>query len=492
MKHAQVKDYSTDIRRRWFSEWYENRLGRLPEWPFGRSTNLSNLFLAIAPVLVFAYALVIPPFQVPDENHHLCRALSVSELHFVAPLVTQVPISFLSLYRRFAPKFEQVPARRIVSAGELEGWLRQPLRADATAGVENPNANLYSFVPYAATALVLGAGRALKASPLLQMYAGRLTNGAIYILLLFLSLRILPAFRVLLFMAALTPMALSLAASLSADSLTLSLTALFTALVFRLAFEERVLRIRVRDGLPVVGVLIVLSLCKFNPWLALLALLIPAGKFPARWGRLAFAGLCAAVACSAELIWNHSNAAALLAFQSARAASGKLLAANAAFVSGHPLRFAEIAVLTNLAASWEWLHELVGVFGWVSVPIHPFLAILYIGGMIFAARRLSGKIALSRHQKAVLALVVSLTIVSLDVLLWILEMPAPILHLASREMVLIRGIQGRYFLPIALPALALAGRSRAQFPSWGLSAILTVVVAVNAGGLLTLCFAYYH
>jgi hypothetical protein len=487
-RHAKVRDEIPNARSG-IIERNSNRRGRVQT--FAQNANLSNLFLRIAPILVFGYALVIPPFQVPDENHHLCRAWSVSELQFVGPQQTHVPTSFVDLIARFSPRFEQIPERRVVSARELVSWLRQPLRADATAGVENPNANVYSFVPYAATALVLGTGRALQASPLIQMYAGRLVNGAVYVLLFFLSLRILPTFRVLLFVVALTPMALSQAASLSADSLTLALTALFTALVFRLAFEHRLLRIPVQDGLLVVGVLILLSLCKFNPWLALFALLIPAEKFPARWGRIAFAALCVVAACATELVWNHVNAPALLALQSARAAEGKLLAANAAFVSSHPLRFAEIAVFTNVAASWEWLHEFVGVLGWVSLPIHPLLVILYTCGMILAARTLSSEIALSRCQKVVLAAVVSFTIFSLDVLLWILETPASMLHLAPFELVLIRGIQGRYFLPIALPALVLVSRGRSQPPSWGLPAILTIVAAVNAGGLLTLWSSYH-
>jgi hypothetical protein len=487
-RHAKVKDDFPNGRSG-IIERNRNRRARVQ--PFAQSANIPNLFLRIAPILVFGYALVIPPFQVPDENHHLCRAWSVSELHFVGPQRTQVPTSFVDLLTRFSPRFEQIPERRVVSAGELVRWLRRPLRADATAGVENPNANVYSFVPYAATALVLGTGRALNASPLIQMYAARLVNGAIYVLLFFLSLRILPGFRVLLFIVALTPMAISQAASLSADSLTLGLTALFTALVFRLAFEHRLLHIHVRDGLPVVGVLILLSLCKFNPWLGLLALLIPAEKFPARWGRIAFAGLCAATACAVELIWSHANAAALLAFQAARAADGKLLAANAAFFSSHPLRFAEIAALTDVAGSWEWIREFVGVLGWVSVPIHPLLVILYTGGMIFAARKLCAEIAPSRYQKVILMLVVSLTVFSLNVLLWILETPTSMLHLAPFELELIRGIQGRYFLPMALPALVLVSRSRAQMPSWGLSAIIAIVVAVNAGGLLTVWSSYH-
>ena len=449
-----------------------------------RRVSYPNLFLVIAAVLVPAYALVIPPFQIPDEDCHLWRAYSVSEQHLVGPRRTQLPTSFLALRGRFPPRFEQVPERRIVRPEELRAWLRQPLEPHATAAVENPNANLYSFVPYAATALVLRTGRALKASPLMQMYAGRLVNGAIYVCLLFLSLRILPDFRILSFMVALTPMSLSLAASFSADSLTLGLTALFTALVFRLAFEERILLVRIRDGLPAVGVLMVLSLCKFNPWLALLALLIPAKKFRGRRGRIAFAGLCVAAACATAFLWQHANAAALSAFQSARAADGKLLAANAAFVAAHPIRFAEIVLFTTVISSWVSLQEFVGFFGWLSVPMHPLLVMLYAAGIIFAAFMQPSRLALSRSQRNVLACVVLGTFISLNVLMWVFESDKPWLHDATQGLVFVRGIQGRYFLPIALPALALVSKRRIKPGGWRVSGILAPVVVVNAGALL--------
>src|SRR5207247_1378484 len=97
-----------------------------------------------------------------------------------------------------------------------------------------------------------------------------------------------------------------------------------------------------RDLLLAAALMVLLSLCKFNPWLALLPLLIPARKFQARWGPAAFAVACIAVASGAAFLWQYQNAAALAAFQASRAADGKLMGANAAFVAAHPVHFAGI------------------------------------------------------------------------------------------------------------------------------------------------------
>jgi len=452
---------------------------------------IPKLFLAIAGVLIPAYALVNPPFQVPDEDRHMWRAYSVSEGHWVGTPLTPLPVSFLALHERFAPRFEQVPEKRVVRGEELGRWLRQPLQADVTSAVENPNANIYSFVPYAATAVVFRAGRSLDISPLIEIYAGRLVNGAIYVLLMFLALRLLPDFRILLFVVAVTPMALNQAASFSADCMTLALTAVFTALIFRLAFDERIVVVSRWNGLAVVGVLILLSLCKFNIWLALAALLIPAGKFGSRRGQLAFAGLCVGAACATATVWQRASATALAAFQSARAAEGKLMAANAAFVVHHPIRFGEIALFSNILFSWSWLREFVGFFGWLTIPLHPLLVILYAGGMIFAASTQPVRVALSRFQRRVLDGMVVPTVLSVSVLLWILETDVKTLQQAPLGLVFIEGVQGRYFLPIAFPALVSLSKCRIRPGGWAMAAILTTVVAANAGAVLAIWGTYH-
>jgi uncharacterized membrane protein len=245
------------------------------------------------------------------------------------------------------------------------------------------------------------------------------------------------------------------------------------------------------NGLAVVGVLVLLSLCKFNIWLALAALLIPVAKLGSRRRQMAFAGLCVGAACVTAYLWEHASAAPLAVFQSARAAEGKLMAANAAFVAHHPIRFGEIALFSNILFSWSWLREFVGFFGWLTIPLHPLLVILYAGGMIFATSTQPVRVALSRFQRRVLEGVVVLTVLSVSVLLWILETDVKTLQQAPLGLVFIEGVQGRYFLPIAFPALVSLCKCRIRPRGWAMAAILSTVVAANAGAVLTI-WATYH
>src|SRR6478672_8510616 len=105
-----------------------------PRFPNPHSERMPILFLILGAFLAFAYAVVVPPFQAPDEDRHLWRAYSVSDLHLVGPARTKIPASFMALHDRFPPLVEYIPEKRAVRAAELTRWLRQPLQSSSTTG----------------------------------------------------------------------------------------------------------------------------------------------------------------------------------------------------------------------------------------------------------------------------------------------------------------------------------------------------------------------
>lgn len=444
------------------------------------SERLPILFLALGTLLSIAYAVIVPPFQVPDENRHLWRAYGISDLHFIGPTWTKVPASFMGLYQRFPRFLEATPGRRNVRS-DLVGFLRQSLNDKVTVEVENPRANLYSFVPYLTTALVLRIGRFVQGSPLELMYAGRLANAAVYLWLIYLALRILPEFRLLLLTIALTPMSLHLAASFSADSLTLGLTALFTAYVFRLAFDNRISTVRARD-LPIMAALLVLlALCKLNIWTAILVALIPKEKFGSRTGAVLSVAACALAAIAAAISWQTLNGSAIAAYRMLDP-MGAVAAPNALFVLRHPIRFCQIILLTSMWSFWNWCQEFIGAFGWSLTPMSSVHVMLYAAGILLAACIRSARVTIERWQKWLAALFVALTFLSIHTLLWVLETPVELLQHASDQFSPVLGIQGRYFLPLALPGL-IAVKRRFELNGLLITGITALVVGINAFAL---------
>jgi uncharacterized membrane protein len=336
---------------------------------------------------------------------------------------------------------------------------------------------------------VLKMGRLAECSPLLLLYAGRLANAAVYLLLLYISLRILPEFRLLLLTIALSPMSLHLAASFSGDSLTLALAALFTAYVFKLAFDESITAVRSRDLFLLVVLLVLLALCKLNVWTALLVGLIPARKFRSRGGAALFAASCMLAAMLVGSAWQSINAPAISAFRAASAAEGKLIADNAAFLLHHPFRFFELMLFTDPRFFWIWWREFIGMFGWLSIQMSPLHVFMYTAGLILAACAQSARVSVSRWQRVIVAAFVLLTVISVHALLWVFETPVQTLRHALDHWVLIGSIQGRYFLPLALPAVVLVKRCF-QLNGLLLVGILTLIVDVNVFALITISLAY--
>jgi len=451
---------------------------------------LPGLFLIIGGLLAIAYAFVVPPFEVTDEDRHLWRAFAVSDLKLAGPALTQIPASFLQLHERFPPTLKGSPSKRTSPVGELASWLRQPLNSHSTVPMANQVANLYSFMPYVPGALVLRMGRLFDVSPLGQIYAGRLVNAAFYVLMVYLALRILPEFRLPLLMISLTPMSLNLAASFSADSVTLAIAALLTAFIFRLAFDDELTSVRRQDGILVLVMLVLLTLCKFNVWMSALVLLIPAKKFGSRRRAAVFAGTCLFACCIAGFGWQRVNASAIAAYGAMRASHGTVIADNIAFLQAHPLKFLGIVKSTCFSMVWAWLWEFVGVFGWVTVALPGPLFAVYIALLILAACT-QVRVVVTGPQRAILATFVVLTIISIHALLWVFQTDTTVLREAFAGSASVAGIQGRYFLPIGLPTLAIIGNGRIQLNRFFLTITVGAVVVINILALMTIWQAYY-
>ncbi len=451
---------------------------------------LPGLFFILGGLFAVMHAFVVPPFEVADEDRHLWRAFSVSALQLAGPAVTQIPASFLRLHERFPPTLKGSPSKTMSSGAELATWLRQPLRSDSTVPVVNPAANLYSFVPYVPAALVLRMGRLLEVSPLAQIYAGRLANAAFYVFMVYLALRMLPDFRLPLLMVSLTPMSLNLAASFSADSVTLAIAALLTAFLFRLAIDDGILSVRRQDWILVPVMLALLTLCKFNVWMSLLVLLIPAKKFGSRRRAVVFAGTCLLVCCLAGFGWQRINASAIAAYGAMRAAHGTVVVDNIAFLQDHPVKFLGIVQTTCFSMVGAWLWEFVGVFGWVTIPLPGPLFAVYIALLILAAWT-QPRAVLTGPQRAILAAFVALTVISIHALLWVFQTDTAVLRQALAGPVSVSGIQGRYFLPLGLPVLAIIGNGRIQLTRLFLAIALGSVALINILALITIWRAYY-
>ena len=399
-------------------------------------------FVCLSIPIGLLFATLMPPLQVPDEMAHLVRAYSVSNGRCVAPPMERVPAAINDLNREFPPLLEK---RQPYHLSDYRYFTK---RADQeTVEIPNPAANLYHCVPYLAAAAGVRAARLSSQSPVLLLYWARLGNLCLFVVVVYVALRIAPACRPVLFCLALMPMTLHQAASASADGPTIASTFLLFAYVLFLAARPEITSISARQFVLLCGILLFATLCKFNVWLALLVLLIPSRKFGGMRRHLLAVAFCVAVVVSGWMVWRVQDKIHMLYLPTAKARQGVDVVRNGHFLLLHPGEYAAVLERTLQLEKMEYATEFVGKLGWLSVPLPPWLVLAYLGVLTALALGSAGELQIGARDRWVCLAVVLGSIVSICLLLWTMEMrEAAYSNLAA---VVQPGVQGRYLIPLA-------------------------------------------
>lgn len=406
----------------------------------GLLSHPDRFFLAVSLTFGLALAAVTPPFQVADEPAHFFRAYRVSEGRLaLVPRPgrgsAELPSSVRETARSLLGNIPFHEERKIAPEKILAAF-RAPLEPEKREPVLFPNTLQYTFVPYVPQALGILLGRLFDAPPLVLLYLARLTNLLFGTLAIVLAIRRLPAFRWLAAMIALTPMASSLRASASADVATMSAAFVFMAVAAKLIWGPPV-PARWRDLvlLTVGAVAFCASKAAYFP-LALLVLLIPATRFPAR-RRAGFLAIHTG-------LWLLATAWAIA---TSRAVGS--IRPDAAIDSGRQIRdaladppgFLWIVAEDYAAHGAGYLAQFVGKLGWLDVWLGtPFLAV-YLAVLLALLLLDAGRdVDVRPWERIVPAALTLATMVLISASQYAIWTP----YGASY----IDGLQGRYYIPL--------------------------------------------
>ncbi|HEX7193215.1 MAG TPA: DUF2142 domain-containing protein [Thermoanaerobaculia bacterium] len=376
--------------------------------------------LVVALLFGAAFALLTPPFQVPDEIAHYYRACAIAHGGFWPPVLndhgyTAVPIGDRELISNRDTPF--VPERAFV---------KYPV--------------VFSPLPFLPQALGCAIGDALHLRPLFSFYLARLLNLVCALALVYLAARIAAPWLVIT--PALLPMSLFLFGSFSPDALTIAMTFLATSLALA--------------GSPwVIAAAAALALCK--PAYLLVPLLVFAARRRTGWIALA---VIVAGAFVSTLFIKTSWAP----FRPGVDERGQI-----SFTMHHPLLAGRTLAADLLRHGADRVEQLAGRLGLLNVPIPKFAIVtsvlLLLGVAIFAGVRVSPP-----QRLAALALALgSIAVVELSQYIsW-----TPV---GASE---VQGVQGRYFIPIVPLFLIAISRpnERARWPAFAVPAVMAIVNA---------------
>lgn len=404
-----------------------------------------RLYLVVAIVGVVGFVFITPPFQGPDEQAHYIRTQYIAHGYFIPVNVTNSEASL--------PKSIQDVLHITFFADDLRGnitnnyelsrtkeALQLPLNADERY---KPPMITYNFVPYLPAIPAVWIANILNLSPLVSMYLARLSLGLAAVGIFFFAIRLIPTKKYLLAVVALVPMMLFQASMIGIDGVSYALLALFIAYILYLYMQKSITN-RQWVFLGLLCVAIVCAKPLVYVFLPLVILLIKK-KHALKW-IAATAAVCALVLFGSMKLMSIENDVSVSAAGLPEHVDSK---AQQEILIDNPKR--GMRVLWNSYMTHygdDEVRGVIGVFGAADTlyPIwmtYVYIFVLSVAGVIaFGVNKL--RVPLLWRWLAVVLGAVYFVGVNLAIYLGYTPVNFDIVY----------GVQGRYFLPLLLVAVA--------------------------------------
>ena len=390
-------------------------------------------------LLLFGLPMVmlIPPGAGYDEEDHLVRVWELSAFSLIPGQMSPQELQYPTVFRDFA--YRQQGSDGVLDSEFWQSYGRAGLYERGFVRREIDTKSVYSpalLLPQAVAMRLLGRSAALPVLP--AFYMVRLAGLLSYLLLGWLALRLIPYGKWIFLLLVASPIALFQAATLSPDAISNGIGFLFIAGCLRLAQDQEI-------GSNEFGTLLVLIfllfLAKLNliPLILLPFLLIP----PSRFASKRLYALLIAITGILFLIevagWNwvaSRNFGSLVLDQANPSAQLR-------YILVHPFAFLGTLgkdLFTNGLVYFQgWING-YGYYYWTPPLI---VTVLFLIGFVVVLPLDSTSIDLNRRERLILFLVFLAGYVATIASLYISYTPV------GADQVF--GVQGRYFVPLALP-----------------------------------------
>lgn len=428
------------------------------------------------------FMLVNPPFETADEQMHIYRAWQQSEGKLVAPISEQslplyihgqikdglsaeVPRSLVAMDNQDLSRFT-----RKWTGAELTAFLKLPLASEDRVKVSVATTGPYSPMNYLPqiTGAVIGRSLSLPAGG--GVYLMRLLSLLWATACVYWSLRLLPVKRLLVFLLAMMPMFLAQCASASADAVLLPGCLLIGC--WLLGLREKVVagaatyNWQVIAGLVLAAVFIGLTKSVYGT-IMFLYFLLPAERFG---GRVRFYGLgviLLVLVLAVSGLWTtvalHHGAA------SVSFVPGTDRAAQMSLIKAEPLVFARLLLREVLLQGNNVAKQFIGVLSWLTIYLPRWFYWLYAGALIAAAA--CGRVRLKLSEQILLLFGAAASVLAVFAAEYIFWTPVGKL--------VIEGVQGRYFIPVAL----LAALPLSRLAAWQYEKSLGLLLGLLSGAV---------
>lgn len=311
---------------------------------------------------------------------------------------------------------------------------------------------LYLFVSYVPSVVMTWILYLFNASPLWLLYMGRLCNLLTFAAAGYFAIKITPVKKTLFFAACLIPMALYEASTMSTDSLINSAAVLLCAYILYLAYDKNLTKIGKKEIVitSILSVILVLGKLVYLPILFLFWL-IPEEKFCHKKIKVFGALFILNIAAAAFLTGFNCIITQGITSFSSNLDKGELLK----FIFVHPLNYIQKLFLTLFLNFKEYMHGLVGIFGWSDTHLPNFAILQYfiVLGICATVNFKKDGINLTMSQRYLVLFSVFFSVFLILSIFYLLFMP-------DTKTNTILGVQGRYFIPLLVPFLLIFSNNK--------------------------------
>jgi hypothetical protein len=401
---------------------------------------LALLFVVWGVSLSFFLVWALPPFMAADELAHVARAGLLGHGRLVAEriegkggLTSGGPVD-LDLFKAAKPFGEIMFHPEVKATAERYAPALGVRWTGRARMVPFPTSAGYPPFLYLPVSVGLVAGRVAGLSVVHTLWLARALNALACAAVGAAALQLMGRGRLLTYSLLLLPMSVALYAAATQDGLLIAVSALASALIFRAASAGRPLT--AREAFGAAGCIALLGMSKLPYALlgvALIACPLPRPRL--RWPVMALAiGLPA--------LWNLWAAVAIdTPFSRGDAAPDA--AKQIGFLLSHPGAVGQIAVHT-LHIGWsQYAASFIGILGWLDTrlprPFYP--AAFVVLGLALVAGPAPGAAGMWKRLPLLVLVACLLSAGAIFAALYLIWSPVGAL--------MVDGVQGRYFLPIA-------------------------------------------
>ncbi len=334
-----------------------------------------RFFLITAFIFGIIYALVVPPFQSPDEFNHFYRSWEIAEGQFVGKktadnrLGDSLPTSLLNISKPFL----QLPFRfdEHIKIPTIFSALALPLNSSESTFIDFTNTAVYAPTAYLPQSITVFLLKNLGLTPLSIFYLARLLTLFTWIAIVYKSIKILPIQKWLFAFLALLPSSLFINSSLNADVLTNAFSFLSISLFVKMFFEKN--KISKTDIFVFLFSTTFISLNKFAYLpLVFLFFLIPKTHFQTSKQKHIFTALILLTNILVVVGWSKIIAPLYIRFEDYNPVfrigqqlnEGVDPIAQLGFVLNHPLIYTKTMITSFAQTMPHTLIHYLGKFGW--------------------------------------------------------------------------------------------------------------------------------